>query len=269
MSPGGTPSTSTVSALAGRDRIVISTCLAVVIGLAWAYLVHLDRQMASSMAYATKMAEMGMTMDRPWTAADVLFTWAMWAVMMVGMMAGTAAPVLFLFVASRRGRGDGHVWSAASMFGFGYILVWVGFSAGAALVQWALHQAAMLSPAVAASSPRLGGAILLMAGAYQLTPFKGACLTQCRSPLGFLMTHWHDGNLGALRMGISHGSYCLGCCWAVMCVLFVVGVMNLVWVVALSIFVLVEKVGPAGIVVARVAGAIMILAGLAVFAGVR
>ena len=268
-SPGGTPSTSTVSALSGRDRIVISTCLAVVIGLAWAYLVHLDRQMSLSMAYDTKMVEMGMTMDRPWTAADAFFTWAMWVVMMVGMMAGTAAPVLFLFVAARRGRLNGHVWSAASMFAVGYILVWAGFSAGAALVQWALHQAAMLSPSVAASSPRVGGAILLMAGTYQLTPFKGACLTQCRSPLGFLMTHWHDGNLGALRMGVGHGWYCLGCCWAVMCVLFVVGVMNLVWVAALSVFVLVEKVGPAGVVVARVAGAIMIVAGLAVFSGVR
>jgi predicted metal-binding membrane protein len=268
-SPGGTPSTAAVSALSGRDRIVISTCLAVVVGLSWVYLVHLDRQMSSSMAYDTKMIEMGMAMDQSWTAVDVFFTFTMWAVMMVGMMAGTAAPVLFLFGAARRGRGDGSVWPAAAMFGLGYILVWVGFSAGAALVQWALHQAAMLSPAMAASSPRLGGAILVVAGAYQLTPFKGACLTECRSPLGFLMTNWHDGNVGALRMGVGHGWYCLGCCWAVMGVLFVVGVMNLVWVAALSAFVLVEKVGPAGAVVARVAGATMIVAGLAVFSGVR
>ena len=215
------------------------------------------------------MAGMGMTLDRAWTASDVFFTFAMWAVMMVGMMAGTAAPVLFLFSGARRGRGDTGVWPAVSLFGLGYILVWVGFSAGAALVQWALHQAAMLSPAMAASSPRLGGAILLMAGAYQWTPFKSACLTECRSPLGFLMTHWHDGNLGALRMGVGHGWYCLGCCWAVMCVLFVVGVMNLVWVAALSVFVLVEKVGPAGGVVARVAGAMMILAGVVVLTGLR
>ena len=104
----------------------------------------------------------------------------------------------------------------------------------------------MLSPAMAASSPRLAGAILIAAGAYQLTPFKGACLTQCRSPLGFLMTNWRDGNMGALQMGVRHGVYCLGCCWALMCVLFVVGVMNLAWVAALTVFVLIEKVGPAG-----------------------
>lgn len=268
-SPGATPSTPAVPAPSGRDRLVVSACLAVIVALAWAYLVHLSRQMSASMAYDLQMLEMGMTMDRPWTGTDVFFTWAMWAVMMVGMMAPSAAPVLLLFVAARRGRGEPRVWSTASMFGLGYILVWAGFSAGAALVQWALHQAAMLTPAMAASSPRVNGAILLMAGTYQLTPFKGACLTQCRSPLGFLMTNWRDGAAGALRMGAGHGWYCLGCCWAVMCVLFVVGVMNLVWVAALSVFVLLEKVGPAGVVVARVAGAVMIVAGIAVFAGVR
>jgi predicted metal-binding membrane protein len=253
--------------LPGRDRIVISTCLALVVGLSWAYLIHLSRQMSSAMAYDTAMLEMGMKMDQPWTAVDVFFTFTMWAVMMVGMMSGTAAPVLLLFGAARRGRGGGRMWSAAAMFGLGYILVWVGFSAGAALVQWGLHQAAMLSPAMAASSPRVGGAILVLAGVYQLTPFKGACLTECRSPLGFLMTNWRDGRLGALRMGIGHGRYCLGCCWAVMGVLFVVGVMNLVWVAALSAFVLVEKVAPAGAAVARVAGAAMILAGVVLLAG--
>jgi predicted metal-binding membrane protein len=265
-SPGGVRSNATVSALSSRDRIIVSVCLVLVIGLAWAYLVHLDHQMSSSMDYDVMMAAMGMTTTGTETAADLFFTFAMWAVMMVGMMAGSATPVLLLFGAARRGRGDG-VWLAMAMFGLGYILVWVGFSACAALVQRALHQAAMLSPTMAASSPRLAGAILLMAGAYQLTPFKGACLTECRSPLGFLMTHWHDGNLGALRMGGGHGLYCLGCCWALMCVLFAVGVMNLVWVAALTAFVLVEKVGPAGAVVARVAGALMIAGGLVVIAG--
>src|ERR1700680_4732665 len=104
-------------------------------------------------------------------------------------------------------------------------------------------------------SPRLAGVILLAAGAYQLTPWKGACLTHCRSPLGFLMTNWRDGKLGAVQMGVSHGAYCLGCCWALMCVLFAVGVMNLVWVAALSGLVLLEKIGPAGAIVGRAAGA--------------
>ena len=115
---------------------------------------------------------------------------------------------------------------------------------------------------MAASSPRLGGAILIAAGAYQLTPWKGKCLSHCRSPLGFLMTNWRDGKLGAFQMGIHHGAFCLGCCWALMCVLFVVGVMNLVWVAALTGFVLIEKTGPAGVIIARAAGAAMVLLGI-------
>jgi predicted metal-binding membrane protein len=123
----------------------------------------------------------------------------------------------------------------------------------------------MLSPMMTTSSARLSGAILIAAGVYQLTPFKGACLTHCRTPLGFLMSHWRDGTAGALRMGMAHGAYCLGCCWALMCVLFVVGVMNLLWVAAIAIFVLVEKVGPAGAIVSRVAGVVLIAFGLWAF----
>jgi predicted metal-binding membrane protein len=119
----------------------------------------------------------------------------------------------------------------------------------------------MLSTAMTSSSTRLSGAILIAAGTYQLTPFKATCLTHCRSPLGFLMSRWREGAAGALRMGIEHGTYCLGCCWALMCVLFVVGVMNLAWVAAMTIFVLVEKIGPAGAFVARVAGVAMIACG--------
>jgi predicted metal-binding membrane protein len=255
-------SAPSVAALSRRDRLLISTCLALITALAWGYLVLLDRRMSASMEHDTMMADMGMAMAMPWTAADVFFTFLMWTVMMVGMMAGTAAPVLLLFGAACAGRGERGVPLAVLMFGFGYLTVWVGFSACAALAQWALHQAAMLSPAMSASSPRLAGVILIAAGAYQLTPFKGACLTQCRSPLGFLMSNWRDGNMGALSMGVRHGGYCLGCCWALMCVLFVVGVMNLAWVAALSVFVLMEKIGPAAAVVARAAGAVMIIAGI-------
>jgi predicted metal-binding membrane protein len=210
------------------------------------------------------MAVMGMEMDMPWKAADVFFTFAMWGVMMVGMMTASAAPVMLLFAGMHAGRGH-RAPRAVFAFGSGYLLVWTAFSAGATLAHWALHQAAMLSPAMTTSSARLGGAILISAGVYQLTPFKAACLTHCRSPLGFLMSHWRDGTVGALRMGIEHGTYCLGCCWALMCVLFVVGVMNLVWVAAMMIFVLVEKIGPAGAPVARVAGVAMIAAGALVW----
>jgi len=261
-SPGGVRSQSPVLARFGSDRLLVSICIFLIVALAWAYLVHLAHEMASAMEYHTAMAAMGMNMDAPWTMVDVLFTFAMWVVMMVGMMAGTAAPVLLLFAGARRGRSEHGVLLTVLIFGIGYLTVWVGFSAGAALAQWALHETAMLSPAMAASSPRLGGAILVAAGAYQLTPLKRACLTHCRSPLGFLMTNWREGKLGALQMGARHGAYCLGCCWALMCVLFVVGVMNLVWVMALTAFVLLEKIGPAGALVPRVAGTAMIGAGL-------
>ena len=145
--------------------------------------------------------------------------------------------------------------------------MWSGFSILAGLVQWVLHEAALLSPMMSAASPQLGGAILIAAGAYQLTPVKGACLTHCRSPLGFLIGHWRDGLSGALQMGLHHGVFCLGCCWALMCVLFVVGVMNLFWVAAITAFVLLEKVGPAGVWVARIAGVAMIAIGVRVALG--
>ena len=267
--PGGVHSLSTVAALSRRDRLFIWICLVLVIALAWAYLVHLGHQMSSSMAHDSMMAEMGMTMDMPWTATDVFFTFTMWAVMMVGMMTGTAAPMLLLFAVAQAARGRRHTPPVVMVFGLGYIIVWVAFSAGATLAQWMLNQTALLTPAMAASSGRLAGGILVAAGAYQLTPVKGACLTRCRSPLGFLMTNWRDGAIGALQMGLRHGVYCLGCCWLLMCLLFVVGVMNLVWVAALTAFVLVEKIGPFGLIVARVAGAIMIVSGILVAAGVR
>ncbi len=217
------------------------------------------------MEHDRMMADMGMRMDLPWGAVDVFFTFTMWAVMMVGMMMASAAPVVLLFAGMHRGRGAQRAPSRLFAFSAGYLLVWTAFSAGAALAQWALHQAALLSPAMTTASAPLSGAILIAAGVYQLTPFKGACLRHCRSPLGFLMSHWREGTSGALRMGVDHGTYCLGCCWALMCVLFVVGVMNLVWVAAIAIVVLVEKVGPAGVVVARVAGVAMIAAGALVW----
>jgi len=258
------PSPSAVATVSSRDRLLISTCIVLLTALAWAYLIHLARQMSSSMEADTVMAGMGMAMGTPWTATDVFFTFVMWTVMMVGMMAGSAAPVLLLFAGARAGRGDRGVSLSVLAFGVGYAAVWVGFSACAALSQWALRETAMLSSAMATSHGDVGGAILIAAGLYQLSPLKGACLSHCRSPLGFLMSHWRDGTTGALEMGIRHGAYCLGCCWALMCVLFVVGVMNLVWVAALTCFVLFEKVAPGGALVSRAAGVGLVAAGILV-----
>ena len=253
-----------VAAVSRRDRVLIAGCILLITALAWAYLVRLDHRMAGSAEQATAMAQMGMTMDAPWRAWDVVLTTVMWAVMMVGMMSASAAPVLLLFAEMQRRRPEPGARLAVPLFGLGYIALWLGFSVCAALAQWALHEGALLSSTMAAASPRLGGAILIAAGVYQLTPAKGACLRQCQSPVGFLMTNWRDGPGGAFQMGLRHGRFCLGCCWALMCVLFTVGVMNLIWVAALTAFILIEKSGRLGAHVARVGGVAMIVSGILV-----
>ncbi len=247
-----------------RDHVVIASCVLLITALAWAYLVSLGHQMAESSPDA--MAKMGMTMHAQWTIRDFFFTFVMWSVMMVGMMTPSAAPVFFLFKNMKTSRNDSDATMTVTLFGLGYLIVWVGFSAIAALAQWGLHQGTWLSSSMAVTSNWIGGAILTAAGIYQLSPTKSACLTQCQSPLGFLMGNWRDGRIGALRMGLRHGVYCVGCCWALMAILFVVGVMNLVWVAALTAFILIEKFGGSGVRVARVGGAIMIGFGILVVA---
>ena len=251
-----------------RDNILIVSSIVLIAALAWAYLVLLQQRMSPSGAPAATMAGMGM-MDAPWRTTDVLFTLTMWFVMMVGMMSPAAAPVLLLFAATRARRAERGAPTAVLLFGLGYFTVWLGFSACATLAQWALHDAALLSPAMAAASGRVAGALLIAAGVYQLTPAKRACLQHCQSPVGFLMSHWRDGRGGALRMGFHHGLYCLGCCWALMGVLFAVGVMNLAWVGALTMFILLERIGRTGALVARVGGVLMVGLGFLVIAGWR
>jgi predicted metal-binding membrane protein len=252
------------TALARRERIVVASCAVALTALAWLYLVHLARTTPGD----ATMLDMPMAMPMPasWSIAELGFLFWMWAVMMVGMMTPAAAPVMLLFAAAQARRGARRARIAVPMFALGYAIVWTGFSACAALAQWTLHALAMLSPAMAASSPRVAGTILCAAGVYQLLPLKRACLTRCRSPIAFLMTRWRDGPLGALEMGSRHGAWCLGCCFALMIVLFAVGVMNLVFVAALALFVLIEKTGPAGVAVGRVGGVLLIAAGLAMLA---
>lgn len=203
---------------------------------------------------------MGMPANASLSATDLFMTWVMWSVMMIGMMSPSAAPVVLLYAGTqaRRDRHRVHV----ALFGLGYLAIWLGFSAVAALAQGALHQAALLSPAMSILSARVSGAILIGAGVYQLTPAKSSCLRHCQSPLGFLMSNWGDGARGAVRMGSRHGVYCLGCCWAAMGVLFVVGVMNLAWVGLLTMFILLERFGRPGMVAARLGGIVMVAAGV-------
>ena len=250
--------TSPLAAVPARDRYLISVCLAIITGLAWAYLVYLARHLPSARDSARMAAAMGMPVDRSWTPLDGLFTFAMWAVMMVGMMAPSAAPVLLLFAAGRRSRDKRRLPLAVLMFGLGYLAVWAGFSVAATFGQWALQRASLMAETMRVSEAWLAAAILVGAGLYQLTPLKGACLTHCRSPLGFLMTNWRDGTVGALRMGTRHGMFCVGCCWAVMAVMFVVGIMNLAWVASLAALVLIERVTPLGFLVSRLGGLTML-----------
>jgi len=255
LSTGAAPD-SAVAAASRRDRILIAGCILIIGALAWAYLFALQRQMS-----AAEMPMMDMALHLQWNTREFLFTFAMWCVMMLGMMSAPATPVLLLFAGMHRRQEGAFIHRNVLLFGSGYILIWSGFSALAALTQWSLHRAELLSPALAAVSPRLAGAILIAAGVYQLTPLKRACLAHCQSPLGFLMSKWRAGGWGALQMGSRHGLYCLGCCWVVMCLLFVVGVMNLVWVAALSAFVLIERLTPVGAALARAAGVAMLIAG--------
>jgi predicted metal-binding membrane protein len=199
---------------------------------------------------------------RPWSARDLAFTFAMWAVMMVAMMVPSASPLILLHLGTQRRQGStGHATPATGAFVLGYLLVWTGFSAVATFLQWGLERLALLSPMMVGTSDVFGGTVLAAAGIYQLTPIKEACLRHCRSPVGFIMHHWRPGTRGALVMGLHHGLYCIGCCWLLMALLFVGGVMNLVWIAALSVLVLLEKLLPGGELLARATGGALLAAG--------
>jgi predicted metal-binding membrane protein len=234
-----------------RDRLVVAVGLLALAGLAWAYLAH-------SASLMPAHAGMAMPDAAPWSLGQATGLALMWVVMMTAMMVPSVAPVILLFAnVSRRRRLQGVLAAPVSVFVLGYLLAWAGYAVLAALSQSLLHSAALLSPAMASVSPRLGGGLLLLAGVYQWLPLKGACLSHCRSPLGFFTAEWREGVSGALMMGLRHGSYCVGCCWALMALLFVAGVMNLVWVAVIAGFVLAEKVVPNGRLLGRITGALL------------
>lgn len=245
------------------EQGVVLLCLLGVIGLAWLVLWRLGETMPAMGMVGMAGMVMDGAMSMPWQPGDFLLTFAMWAVMMVGMMLPGALPMILLYqrVAGQRQSRWRACWQVA-LFTAAYLLVWSGFSAVATLLQWQLDQSALLTPALASANAWLGGGILLLAGVYQWLPAKQACLGHCRSPLSFLLGHWRPGAAGALHMGLAHGLYCLGCCWAVMGLLFVVGVMNLLWVALLSAFVLLEKLMPFGRWTCRLSGALMMVWGL-------
>jgi predicted metal-binding membrane protein len=238
--------------LSARERTVVLSGLVLMTALSWGYMWHLARD---------PMA-MCMVNMNPWSAADLLALFAMWAVMMVAMMIPSASPVILAFAAvnsTRRAQSLPYVPTSA--FVLGYVAAWSGYSLVATVAQEALHSAGFVSSMGVSTSGILGGILLAVTGIFQWTPAKYACLRHCRSPLGFILTEWREGTRGAFQMGLLHGAYCVGCCWLLMALLFVAGVMNLWWVAAIAGFVLIEKAVAAGPWIARATGVLLMLWG--------
>ncbi len=260
--------TPTPDALLKRDRLIILAGLFGIGALAWVYMVHEARAMANTGVCCCA----GMKMSGPdmaaWSPVQIIPLFLMWTEMMVAMMIPSAAPMILIFASvNRKRRADERPFVPTGIFLLGYLAAWTGFSALAAVTQWALHSRALLSPMMASTSPILGGTLLCAAGVFQWTPLKNACLTHCRSPLSFLMTDWREGKSGAFAMGLKHGAYCTGCCWFLMALLFVAGVMNMWWVAIISVLVLLEKAAPKGLWLGRIAGAFLVVWGAWVMVG--
>jgi predicted metal-binding membrane protein len=194
-----------------------------------------------------------------WDVRHVLLLWTMWSVMMAAMMLPSTSPLLLMYgVAARRQSFDAVGDLPIYSLGLGYLLVWALFSVVATALQLILSTRLVMSPMMTLTSPRLGATWLVVAGVYQLTPLKRVCLQKCQTPFGFLMHHWRGGVSGAFRMGIDHGVYCLGCCWAMMLLLFVGGVMNLAVIATLTTLVALEKLCPFGVHTARLSGLLLV-----------
>ena len=240
-----------------RAQLIVASGVLALTALAWFYLLRMAGTMTPVSMSALAMPEMQM-----WSAPDISMLFGMWALMMVAMMLPSALPVMLLALGTYQRRTGRNAYMQAALFLVGYVLVWMGFSAVAALTQAALHRAALLSPMMATSSGALGGVLLLVAGVYQWSPLKRTCIKHCRSPLDFLGSNWRDGIVGAFRLGAHHGLFCVGCCWALMALLFVAGVMNLLWVAVIAVLVLVEKAAPDGAFAGRLTGATLIVWGV-------
>lgn len=263
----------TIESLMKRDRVVVLTVLIIITLLAWGYVIQFAGNMGAMPTDSDGMDMGGMTMTMPspvgeaqidiWSVGDGLVMFGMWAAMMVGMMTPSAAPVILLYALVFRKRvNPGQPFAPTAAFFIGYLTLWISFSLAATLLQWLLEQLALLSPALTTTHSLLGGLLLIVAGIYQFMPSKGACLRHCRSPVDFLSTHWRPGAKGAFNMGLQHGLYCLGCCWSLMLLLFVGGIMNLLWLAIISVFVLIEKNAASGRVIGRMGGVLFVFAGV-------
>ena len=224
--------------------------------ICWMWIVVMARDMYGPMTGASAWM-----MTPNWDVPHLLLLWAMWTVMMTGMMLPSASPLVLLYGAIARRSAQGTAGRQIYALTAGYLFVWTVFSLGATALQRGLAALLVMSPMMEVTNSRFGATLLLLAGVYQLTPLKHACLRACRSPLGFLMSRWRTGWPGAFVVGIEHGAYCVGCCWALMLLLFAGGVMNLTVIAALTAFVAFEKLAPLGPHGARISGVLLMAAG--------
>ena len=254
----GPAGSTTLERALDHDRALVLSALAATALLAWAWIVPMARDM-----YGAMDGTAAWMMTSEWDARHVALLFAMWAVMMVGMMLPSAAPTLLLYArVVRSSDAAALAGRRAYLFGLGYLGAWTGFAAIATALQRILTRWLLLSPMMTAASPRIAAALLVIAGIYQLTPLKTRCLEHCRTPAAFIARHWRRGDSGALRMGFHHGLYCVGCCWGLMLLLFAGGVMNLTVIFLITALVLVEKVAPFGVQGGRLSGVLLMASGI-------
>lgn len=250
-----------------RDRYIVAGALVLVTSIAWAYILWLAASM--EMSSEEMEAMMGMVF-KPWSVVDFWFALAMWSIMMIGMMLPSAAPMILLYArVGRQAATHERPFAATGWFAAGYLLVWAAYSFAATCAQFLLEWALLLTPMMESASSIFGGIVLIAIGIYQWTPLKHACLAQCQAPLSFIQRHggFQPQALPSLRIGAYHGAYCVGCCWALMALLFVGGIMNVLWIGGITILVLLEKTVPAGHLISRVAGLAFVALGIWFFLG--
>ena len=244
-----------------KDRIIVYLGIILILAVSWGYIIGMGWHMGT-LPFGTEPMKMdgSINMDMNsksllesvltwmppmsgiWSFSDFFLLFIMWAVMMIAMMTPSILPMIMLFTSLNSKKIKENKPSASPLnLLMGYLLSWVLFSLVITFPQYGLHKIGLLTPMMEPTHAALGGVILMLAGIYQFTPFKDACLSVCQSPLSFMMNNWRDGNLGAFLIGYKHGFYCVGCCWFLMLTLFALGVMNIMWVAILTIFVMFEK----------------------------
>jgi predicted metal-binding membrane protein len=263
----------TQAAVLRRDRIVLVLALTLLTALAWSYLLRLsaDMDMGGMDMTGYRMIPSGMALmvpaDTPWLPIEFASVFVMWAVMMVGMMTPSALPMFLMYARVGRQTEGARPLAATAWFATGYFLVWAALALLATLTQWAFERTELLDFEMASTSTVVPALLFVAAGSYQWTKLKDICLYQCQKPFAFLIGHggFRRDAAGCLMLGLRHGAYCVGCCWVLITLLFVGGVMSLPWMVLLASLILVEKVTSFGRQIAPIAGVVLVSAGAWLF----